>query len=204
MRKREKKKKTFRTLHRSTATINPAMLKQKAADYCIDEFNDRTSAFIVAQFFTWLISQSLFHAPFATEPSANNYNSSVIDICERDCSRSLMPLFLYIFLSSSFTLPLFLVLFFSPFALSPFLSPSLRPTDFTLLFLFFSGFRQWAESLCLAGRVVNLATLLPPLRSDLAHLIPLAEGRERRGWQHGIDAACDRSQVNFEIINYFM
>jgi len=137
--KREKEKKC-RTSRRSIATINSAVLKQKAADYCIDEFNDRASAFIVAQFFTWLISQLLFHAPFATEPSANNYNSSLIDICERDCSRSLLPLFLYIFLSSSFALPLFLVLFFPLFALSPFLSPSLRPTDFTLLFLFFQRF----------------------------------------------------------------
>jgi len=47
------------------AIINPAAVKQKAADYCIDEFNDRASAFIVAQSFTRLISRSLFRAPSA-------------------------------------------------------------------------------------------------------------------------------------------
>lgn len=114
--KKRKKEQKFQTSQRSTP-INPAVLKQKAADYCIDEFNDRTSAFIVAQFFTWLISQSLFHAPFATEPSANNYNSSLIDICERDCSRFLLP---------PFSLHFSLFLFHSPIISCPFL-PSVRP-----------------------------------------------------------------------------
>lgn len=103
-------------------------------------------------------------------------------------SLRLHPLSLvYLFLSLSFS--------FFPYPFSSFLASvrplavfiaiiethGLQPSSYSFFFFFFRGFRQWAESLCLAGRVVNLATLLPPLRSDLAHLIPLAEGRERRG-----------------------
>jgi len=47
----EGKEEKFRASRWDTATINLAALKQKAADYCIDEFNDRASAFIVAQSF---------------------------------------------------------------------------------------------------------------------------------------------------------
>lgn len=159
------------------------VLKQKIA-YCIDEFNDRVSVFIVAQSFTWLISRPLFRPSFATEPTANDYNSPLINIRERDCSFAVCFLYRFLhfplFLSHSSLIPFPFLASVRPLAvfIAIIETHRLHPP---LTFFFFRGFRQWAESLCLAGRVVNLATLLPPLRSDLAHLIPLAEGRERRG-----------------------
>lgn len=118
---RRRRREGFRASRRGTATINLAALKQKAADYCIDEFNDRASAFIVAQSFIWLISRPLFRAPFAG-PTANNYNSSLINIREWDCSFALCTP------PPSLSLYTFFSLFFFRSAIIPFpFLPSVRP-----------------------------------------------------------------------------
>lgn len=123
----EGKEEKFRASRWDTATINLAALKQKAADYCIDEFNDRASAFIVAQSFIWLILQPFFRASFAIGPTANNYNSSLINIRERGCSFALCSLYLSFSLSLSLSLNFFSFFFFrSAIIPFPFL-PSVHP-----------------------------------------------------------------------------
>ena len=95
----------------------------------------------------------------------DDYNSLLINIRGRDC-----PLLRFLRASPlAFQLP-FQRLFYPRPSLP--LSHPRPPTSFfshcwTLqgsLLSFFRGFRQWAEFLP-AGRVVNLATLLPPSRS---------------------------------------
>lgn len=112
----------------------------------------------------------------------DDYNSLLINIRGRDC-----PLLRFLRASPlAFQLPFQRLFYPRPFL--P-LSHPRPPTSFfshcwTLqgsLLSFFRGFRQWAEFLP-ASRVVNLATLLPPLKvwPCASHLPPVPREGEKK------------------------